>query len=974
MKPLRAFACLYAVFVLFFCAVVQAQPDSNPPAKIKTESFADYAPGSAAAPAWQAHDVGFEIRENNGRKTLQAHVAQNRGAIVWQEIPFASALDFEATMTPQKPGDDAAQWKWSGVALWQNENHFWHLALVEEPNGGRRYVEVSEMFAGVWNAQDQPQTRILAREQAPDFAWQYGVTYRLRLRLAIENELPVLRGEVWEGDQLRWSARRVLQSEDGQNRVVKTGRPAFINSHLVADFSQARVAEITPALEPLAEKIVFPPYKNAAKFARPKNLPAPLRATGFFRAQQIGKLWWLIDPNGEATLSIGTDHVNYQGFTSQALGYAPYHRNASQKYADEAAWAKNATARLSDWNFNVLGWNSSPSARRQTLAHTEHLDFGKDFSSLASLVPKTNWTGFPDVFDPRWARFCDLRAKEKCAAMRDDPWLTGYFLDNELEWWGKTWNGPAWGMALETAKQPATSFGKRALLALLQKKYQNDLVAFNADFSTALKNWDEFLSAANSLAPQNPHAQKALADWVEIVAQKYFQTATKAIRRYDPNHLILGSRFAQDAPDAAWRWAGKTCDVVSFNFYPRIDFKARRVPGLDEHLREHFALSRKPMMITEWSFPALDAKDSAGRAIPSTHGAGMRVDTQAQRAQAFSIFQQQLLKTPFVVGSHYFMWMDEPALGISAAFPENSNYGLVDDNDTPYLELTSAAREANRQALSIHAGNPFTPSTPAKGVLSAGHRAMSIRPGSEVSLQRDGEKFTVENGALRLESDSGALKISSLDDEKWVEMGRYFPLLEQVANGQASWVGSDKIEALKVLNDTPIQLVAEVVFTANASWKTRAFFIIKAGQPWFEMRIMSIENIAEKPLHWNGYFHYALSNIGGDAGDDVAVISNVPNYWVTNGAWRDEKLGVQFGVMAGQEDGRLNINFWKGADGIQHPDAFRASKGVLPPGALWSSLKGEPPVIVWSLRESPENPRPVSNLAHYLNDNPYTAP
>ena len=44
-------------------------------------------------------------------------------------------------------------------------------------------------------------------------------------------------------------------------------------------------------------------------------------------------------------------------------------------------------------------------------------------------------------------------------------------------------------------------------------------------------------------------------------------------------------------------------------------------------------------MITEWSFPALDA------GLPCNHGAGQRVPTQRDRALAFTAFQKLLFRT-----------------------------------------------------------------------------------------------------------------------------------------------------------------------------------------------------------------------------------------------------------------------------------------------------------------------------------------
>ena len=88
------------------------------------------------------------------------------------------------------------------------------------------------------------------------------------------------------------------------------------------------------------------------------------------------------------------------------------------------------------------------------------------------------------------------------------------------------------------------------------------------------------------------------------------------------------------------------------------------------------------MLITEWSFPALDA------GLPSVHGAGQRFFTQKGRTAATKLFAQTMLSLPYLIGYDYFMWVDEPALGISEAFPEDSNYGLVNEDCEPYEELT----------------------------------------------------------------------------------------------------------------------------------------------------------------------------------------------------------------------------------------------------------------------------------------------
>ena len=136
---------------------------------------------------------------------------------------------------------------------------------------------------------------------------------------------------------------------------------------------------------------------------------------------------------------------------------------------------------------------------------------------------------------------------------------------------------------------------------------------------------------------------------------------------------------------------------MSLNFYRPIDIKRGVEKKWVEQLEAFYATSGKPLMNTEWSFLGLDS------GLPCKHGMGMRVNTQAERAQCFVHWQTMLFSLPFMVGSQYFMWNDQPPLGISDTFPEDGNYGLVTNDDEAYPELTDAAALLNPQVYKIHA-------------------------------------------------------------------------------------------------------------------------------------------------------------------------------------------------------------------------------------------------------------------------------
>ncbi len=1125
------------------------------------DDFSAYPAGSVGEPNWDVDHIGFSVR--NG--VLRAEVPAGRG-IMWLRVaPLARRAVLETTVVVHQSLGEG--WKIAGIGFYLDNRNFWHLALVEAPKeqDKRHFAELIEMLDGVWLANYEPATRLTTEEDTGGFDWHYNRAYRLRLTLEPQRIV----GEIVDlttNERVYRCARRF------DNRAVTVGRPMLTCGGFLASFDDVRVEVSETVPEPKGQPKTYPPFVS-----RPSPLVPRLKGTGFFRIVRLGETWWLVDPNGYLTLSVGTDHVNYFVHWCEKLGYAPYHRFVARKYGSEEAWAKEAVRRLLSWNFNVLGANNSLKARYQGLVHTEFISFGADFASVADIVPKVHWTGFPDVFDPRFERFCDLRARERCAPNKDDPWLLGYFLDNELEWWGKS--GRPWGMAEEAWKKPPDRACKQAFVRLLREFYRNDISAFNADFGTNFASFDELLSSTEPAQPRTQRGQQALMVFVAEAAERYFRITAQAIKKHDPNHLNLGCRFAWDVPEVVWRAAGKYCDIVTVNTYPRIDLERGVIIGLEEHLRRRYEWCQKPMIITEWSFPALDAKDSEGRPLPCKHGAGMRVDTQEQKARCYTIFQRTVFALPFIVGSHYFMWVDEPALGIASTFPEDSNYGLVSEADEPYPELTAMATKVNAQAIALHSGqtpelsvvresmqflvsntgkatavftlsiwvngnrldervtlrpnasrlislarfaqqvspseatylrvacdpedevlepneannwaeavlppkNPpkgFSPSTrplclivanptdqplkdfpvtvsdpslqrfflgapklhlknirlwQVKGAevvpvpfQTAGNaetlslqvselppygavtfwlgvrqgEASPVRQETPFTVRQEGTRYEVTTGVLRLvkdEPDGDAFDRIYWRVEKqgmgdaWIELGSFTPLIFQVVGGQNLWVHPDRVEQVEVVEQGPARLVMDITFAfglgrgrgdkgrvitevgekgqfAPLQAQPQPFrcayrFTFFPHQPFFLSQCLWVENTGQQAWQWRGYYHYALSRIGGDANDDEVGGANVPNYWLFFASWRDPKLRVHYGIIPLQADERLSIWFWKDEGDGQHPDCHRRLEMVLQPKERWEPKEPEPIVAVFGAQETEGKPRPWSELVRTL--------
>jgi agarase len=594
--------------------------------------------------------------------------------------PLYATVQCEVTLVPTAASSQA--WKLAGIGLLLDEGNFWHLALAEKPDTDCKghFVELCEMRDGKWLAQEN-----LKRTTGDGLAvdWQYGQAYRLRLALTPRG----IDGWVFaaDGQQLTHIAYEFTAT------AIKEGRPMLKVSGLRGSFDDFSMTADDRGARPVPVVAAVPPPAYAVAGS---GVKATTAANGYFQVEKDGERWWLVDPRGERFYAVGTDHVNYYSHWCQKLGYAPYNRNCERLYGSPEKWGEMATQRLRAWGFNLLGAGNIEQTRYQGLAHTLFAAFGSTFSDVSALVEKTTWTGFPNVFDPRWEAYCNARAKITCAANRTDPWLLGYFLDNELEWYGKA--GREEGIWIDTMKRPATHTGKRALVDRL-KAAQPTLAAFNETWGQKAATWDDVL-ALTDLPALNDASRALQKAFLAEVAERYFAVSAAAIRKADPNHLVIGSRFAGDAPEWAWKACARHCDVVTFNNYPRIDFAGGDLSELAAVFSTYYGMVERPMMITEWSFPALDA------GLPSQHGAGMRVDTQEQKAQCYEVMQHLLFRLPFMVGSDYFMWQDEPALGISDTFPEDSNYGLVNEEDTPWPELTAMATRLNPLAFRLHSG------------------------------------------------------------------------------------------------------------------------------------------------------------------------------------------------------------------------------------------------------------------------------
>jgi len=447
------------------------------------------------------------------------------------------------------------------------------------------------------------------------------------------------------------------------------------------------------------------------------------RATGFFRTERRDDRWWLVTPEGHGFFSLGIDVVSPDvGATfvegreamfaelpdpagplaahygsADERGSLPeergrqfghgrsfdfYAANLRRKYGPDylPIWRDTAIQRLRAWGFNTIGnWSEPGLLARRQMAYVVPIHISGNFARVSS-----GWGKMADPFDPAFAAAVDGEVMKAASAYRDDPYLIGYFVDNELAWGLGNAADPQlrYGLAVETLRLGPASLAKRAFVAQLTDKYR-DAKNLAAAWGVSVHSWDE-LREANPTLSSTSLAKAAIIDdlraFTTLFAETYFRVVGETIRRHDPHHLYLGSRFQARTPEAVAECA-RYCDVVSFNVY--------REELSGEEWREFHALG-KPAMIGEFQFGSTDT----GLFWPGLFD----VAAEDQRGPAYATYLRSALANPDIVGCHWFQYVDEPLTG-RLLDGENGNMGFVAVTDRPYGSLVSAAREANLALL-----------------------------------------------------------------------------------------------------------------------------------------------------------------------------------------------------------------------------------------------------------------------------------
>jgi len=367
--------------------------------------------------------------------------------------------------------------------------------------------------------------------------------------------------------------------------------------------------------------------------------------TGYFRTEKLNNRWWIVDPMGNAFVATAINSVRTGKSENNIKAF-------DATFSSTEKWIKDAQKMFEENGFNSTGsWsevaailNYNKTAKKPIVYCTQLSLLGQyKKQAIQKNTSRKKESDLSFIVDDAFKSFCD-KELEKLSNSKNDPNLLGHFSDNEI---------------------PFT----------------------HTEFMVLLKEKNNFL--LNWLKDKNIKEDKITTDnkkeFIGLLAQKYYSTVAPLIKKYDPNHLYIGSRLHSNAKNNEYLFkaAEPFVDIVSINYYGNWQVKQNEI-------NDWATWTTKPFFITEFYTKAEDSK------MTNISGAGWLVKTQQDRGIHYQNFCLGLLKAKNCVGWHWFKYQDnDPADKTADESNNDSNKGVVNTQYIPYDELLKWMRELN---------------------------------------------------------------------------------------------------------------------------------------------------------------------------------------------------------------------------------------------------------------------------------------
>ncbi|MBM3725534.1 MAG: twin-arginine translocation signal domain-containing protein [Acidobacteria bacterium] len=400
-------------------------------------------------------------------------------------------------------------------------------------------------------------------------------------------------------------------------------------------------------------------------------------AAKFFHLEQRNGKWWMIDPAGK-----------------------PFHMRGCNHYGTGSVqWRETLRDRHRDWGFTYLPPSvggvdhGSDGAGAKTRGVSTSPEWpAEDFVALnypfaAFLAGGMKRAGaggrdpfnfqalksadMPDVFGTEFAEALDGRCREFVAPLRDNRQLIGYHFCHN----------PPWNMDAPTAEDWITactqpvSAGLKEWTRLMQRLY-GSIERWRETYGIPIKQWSDIEQIKQPLNGyvSKPRARLDREAFLVRICEQWHRMYHDAIRKYDPNHLILGDRNTLHLQPAPAPWAfhimRRFLDVLSVN----VMGPPRTVYGVLEAATRH------------WDGPILLADTGAAIYAGEPPKQGYQARDLAEWEEVYGGMMRMSVEHPQIIGFGWCSWYEMP----------QGRVGIVDSaTEAPIADRVAVVKKWN---------------------------------------------------------------------------------------------------------------------------------------------------------------------------------------------------------------------------------------------------------------------------------------
>ncbi|MBO4446517.1 MAG: hypothetical protein J5764_00150 [Bacteroidales bacterium] len=424
--------------------------------------------------------------------------------------------------------------------------------------------------------------------------------------------------------------------------------------------------------------------------------PAGFWRTGKFHGRHV-----MVDPDGNIAMLHGMNGVA-PDIMKEATSQLSQKEFKAKFGTDFTAWAQWANKILVNSHFNFYSTNMNRVSRYKDFITAEIENTLHNYTDesrvsqveLALLLRTFSWDyytashsqrGYNNaevniaalMFDPYYLPYIDGIAAEAATISRGKADFIGWYLDNELQF---RWSGDS---------KPGIYLKDWLLL--------NEGPDYCQANGYAKKFAQEFMREKYGVEPVPANVTDAMENaFLEEVVRYYYRTASEAIRRHDPDHLVIGSRLhglPRQLPQVV-KACAEYCDIVSINIY------SMWVPE-DSYFKSQYSVwvsdFDKPFMVSEFYVRDADSKYEGQPYSRTGEGGGWYVKGQADRGRFYQGFTRKLVSYDNCVGWQWFQMTDDYA----ESYNGWNNKGIVSPKYVPYTDCLSYMAQLNRNIYQI---------------------------------------------------------------------------------------------------------------------------------------------------------------------------------------------------------------------------------------------------------------------------------